>query len=129
MLDLREHGMAVSAEMIAIAAAKDLKIGEVPISIEYTKDGSTLNPVRHGLSVLGGLVYMISERRPLFFFGLIGCGLLAIGLVYGMSVINIVHTSGSMPIGTALITVLTITVGALSLFTGMILHVLTRRKG
>ncbi len=128
MLDLREQGMAASAETIAVAAEKGLKITEVPISIEYTRDGSTLNPIRHGLSVLGGLMSMISERKPLFFFGLIGFALMVVGFFAGMRVLSTLSAGGAMPIGTALLSVLFITVGVLSMFTGMILYVLVRRR-
>jgi len=129
VLDLREKGMAVSAETIAVAAEKGLKITEIPISIEYTKDGSTLNPVRHGLDVLRGLLSIISERRPLFFFGLVGSTLLIIGVVAGGRVLYFFSTASVLPIGTALISVLLITVGILSIFTGIILNVLIKRKG
>ena len=129
-LDLREQGMAVSAETVAIAADKGLKITEVPISIEYTRDGSTLNPVRHGLSVLSGLISMISERRPLFFFGLTGSILTVVGLLAGARVLYIFSGTGLIPIGTglipigtALISVLFISIGVFSTFTGLVLHV------
>ncbi|GAJ03436.1 unnamed protein product, partial [marine sediment metagenome] len=45
-LGLKEKGMAVSSEIVSEATAKGLKVTEVPISVIYTKDGSTLNPVR-----------------------------------------------------------------------------------
>ena len=72
--------MAISSEIVSEAATKGLKITEVPISVVYTKDGSTLNPVRHGLGVLNRIMVMISERRPLLFFGLFGGIFLALGL-------------------------------------------------
>ncbi len=132
-LDLREQGMAVSAETVAIAADKGLKITDVPISIEYTRDGSTLNPVRHGLSVLNALMSMISERRPLFFFGLIGSILTVVGLLAGVRVLYMFSDTGIIPIGTALISVLSISIGIFSMFTGLVLHVfiksvVTKRK-
>ena len=121
--------MSVSAEAIATAAEKELKITEVPISITYTKDSSTLNPLAHGLEVLTRIIAMISERRPLFFFGLSGGILVILGLIAGGRVIQIFSASGMMPVGTALISVLFLTIGILSIFTGIILHVLIRRGG
>lgn len=129
VLKLKENGMAVSTETIAEAAGKSLKVTEIPISITYTKDSSTLNPVAHGLGVLARIIAMISERRPLFFFG-IGGGILAIvGLVAGVRVVQTLSTSGTLPLGTALVSVLFLTIGILSIFTGIILHVLIRRGG
>lgn len=128
-LELKENGMAVSAETIANAAEKGLKITERPISIRYTKDGSTLNPVVHGFGVLGRIITMISERRPLFFFGVSGAILIVLGILAGIRVVNIFGGGGGIAIGTALISILLLIIGILSIFTGMILHVLTRRRG
>ena len=129
VLEPRENGMAVSAETIADAAEKGLKITEVPISIAYTEDGSTLNPIRHGLGVLARILAMISERRPLFFFGLGGGILATLGLIAGVMTLNILSAGGIMPTGTALLSVLLLTIGVFSIFTGIILHTLVGRKG
>jgi glycosyltransferase involved in cell wall biosynthesis len=128
-LELKENGMAVSAETIAEAARKKLKVTEVPISIAYTGDSSTLNPVAHGLGVLTRIIAMISERKPLFFFGIGGGILSIIGLIAGVRVLQLLSTSSTLPVGTALISVLFLTIGILSIFTGIILHVLIRRGG
>ena len=129
MLELSENGMAVSAETIANATEKGLKITERPVSIRYTKDGSTLNPVVHGFEVLGRIIAMISERRPLFFFGLGGAILSVLGLLAGIRVLNIAFGGGKIATGTALLSILLLIIGAFSIFTGIILNVLTKRKG
>ena len=127
LLELKEDGMAVSAETVAEAASKGLEVTEIPISIKYTKDGSTLNPVAHGLEVLTRIIAMISERRPLFFFGLGGIILTIVGLLTGIRVVQIISTSGLLPVGTALISILLVILGILSIFTGIILHVLVKK--
>jgi len=127
-LELKANGFAVESEMITLAADKNLKITEVPISNIYTKDGSTLHPIRHGIDVLSRVIVMISERRPLFVFGLAGGILLVVGLVFGFRVINIAATTGNLAIGSAVLTALFIISGILSIFTGIILNALTRRK-
>jgi len=126
---LTENGFAVETEMIARATDEGLKITEVPISNIYTGDGSTLNPVAHGMEVLTRIIAMISERRPLFFFGLGGGILIILGIIEGGRVLQILSASGVLPVGTALVSVLLLTIGAFSLFTGIILHVLARRRG
>ena len=128
-LELKETGMAVSAEIIAEASRKGLIIAEVPISVTYTKDGSTLNPVMHGLGNLNRITIMISESRPLFFFGLAGATLLVAGAVTGVVAIQIYSSSKILVMGWALITMLLVTVGMLCLFTGVILNTLIRRIG
>jgi len=127
-LRLHQKGFAVESEMIAAAAATGLKIIEVPISVEYTKDGSTLNPFSHGLGVLTQIMVMISERKPLFFFGILG-GILALaGLLAGIRTLNVLQDAGVMPIGTVMLSVLFLIVGVFCVFTGVILHTLSKRR-
>ncbi len=59
----RENGMAVSSEIVALAAWAGLKITEVPISVKYTDDSSTHNPWRQGFYTLWRVVVMIVRRR------------------------------------------------------------------
>ncbi len=127
-LELKEKGFAIESEMITRAADKNLKITEVPISNIYTIDGSTLNPIRHGIDVLSRIIVMISERRPLFFFGLAGGILLAAGLIIGFKVLHIATTTGQLAIGSTVLTTLFIIAGMLSIFTGIILNALNSRK-
>jgi glycosyltransferase involved in cell wall biosynthesis len=127
-LELKENGMAISEETIVRAADKNLKMTEVPISNIYTKDGSTLHPIKHGIDVLSRIIVMISQRRPLFVFGLVGGLLLVVGLVFGFRVLGIASTTGDLAVGSAVLTTLFIIAGILSIFTGIILNALTRRK-
>ena len=127
-LELKANGFAVESEMITSAADKNLRITEVPISNIYTKDGSTLNPIRHGIDVLSRIIVMISERRPLFVFGLAGGILLVIGLIFGFRVLGVASATGRLAVGSAVLTTLFIIAGILSIFTGITLNALTRRK-
>ena len=128
MLELKENGMSVSAETIANAVEKGLKIIERPISIRYTRDGSTLNPVTHGFEVVGRIIVMISERRPLFFFGIGGAILMVLGFLAGIKVLDIAFGGGGVATGTALVSILLLIIGAFSIFAGIILNVLTKRR-
>jgi len=127
-LKLKAAGFAIESEMITLAADKNLKLTEVPISNIYTKDGSTLHPIKHGIDVLSRIIVMISQRRPLFFFGLAGGILLVVGLIIGIRVINIAATTGELAIGSVVLTALFIIAGILTIFTGIILNALSRRK-
>lgn len=126
-LDLKETGMAISSEIIKSAATKKLRIGEVPVSVSYTGDGSSLNPVSHGTGVLRSLFIMISEERPLLFFGILGAGLIIAGIVMGILVIQAMSSNQVLQVGNALVCMLLITVGVLVISTGIILRVLVRR--
>jgi glycosyltransferase involved in cell wall biosynthesis len=128
-IQLKESGFAVETEMISEATRKGLAIKEVPVSIIYTKDGSTLNPVRHGVGVLNRILAMISERRPLLFFGLLGGMCVLAGIAFGVIVVRTYYTSYVLATGTALLSMLLTTIGVLSIFTGLILNVLLKRMG
>jgi glycosyltransferase involved in cell wall biosynthesis len=123
-LDLKESGMAISAETVAEALRLNLKITEVPISITYGKDSSTLNPVSHGLSVITRIVVMISEQRPLFFFGLAGIILMLCGLGAGFFTLRLYSHSGVISVGWSLMAMFLIVLGILSFFNGLTLHAL-----
>lgn len=128
-LELEQNGFAIETEMISASADAKLRIIEVPISAIYDGDGSTLNPVAHGLGNLSWVMILISERKPLVFFGVFGIILLIIGTVLGFSVIKTVSENGGVvPVGTTFMTVLFLTVGIFSFFTGIILNTLIRIK-
>lgn len=61
-LELGEMGTAWCSEMIYEAAKKNLRIAEVPISIRYTEDGATLNPIRQGFGTLLRIMMMLGKR-------------------------------------------------------------------
>jgi glycosyltransferase involved in cell wall biosynthesis len=71
-LVLTEDGMGASTEILLKADEAGLRIGEVPISVDYHEESSTRNPVAHGLGVVLSTVKHLSIRRPLLFFGLPG---------------------------------------------------------
>ena len=71
---------------------------------------------------------MISERRPLLFFSLLGGISLAIGLAAGAWVIwRFYFETNVLATGLAMISILFVTIGMLTVFTGLILNVLTKR--
>ena len=127
-LKLRQKGFAIETEMIAAATEKGLKITEVPISAIYTKDSSTLNPLSHGAGVLTWIFAMISERRPLLFFGIPGVVLVAAGIYLGIWVIDVAQGGGGVPAGRAMISVLLVLVGVFSTFTGIILNAISQLR-
>ena len=85
--------------MIAIAEKHGLKTIEVPITEIYVDDGSTLNPWRHGFGNLARLIAWISEKRPLFFFGVAGAILTTIGLIFGANVLRIANAGRGIAVG------------------------------
>ncbi|MBA7630405.1 Undecaprenyl-phosphate 4-deoxy-4-formamido-L-arabinose transferase [subsurface metagenome] len=127
-LKLSQNGMAISAETIAAAAEKGLNVTQIPISAIYADDRLTLKPVAHGLENFTWLITTISERRPLFFFGIAGIILIVLGVLAGFSVLNTLSATGKLTTGTALVSVLLFIIGIFSIFTGLILNALSKRR-
>jgi glycosyltransferase involved in cell wall biosynthesis len=125
VLDLKENGMAISAETVAAVSSRNLKVAEVPVSVSYNKDSSTFNPFAHGLGVFTKILVMISERRPLFFFGLSGVVLTIIGLVAGIVALRLYSASGVVSVGWTLVSIFFIIMGAISFFTGLTLRAIS----
>ncbi len=63
MIKPKERGMAISSEIVALAAWEGLRIKEVPISVRYLDDSSTHNPWKQGMYTLWRVVVMIVRRR------------------------------------------------------------------
>ncbi len=128
-MDLTQDGFAIESEMVKVAAEKKLTMGEVPITVQYKKDTSTKNPFSHGMEVMTQIMVMISERRPLFFFGMLGMIITFIGIGFGVRTVNIfMSTGGTIPIGTIMLAAIFIIVGIFLGLTGIILYALSRRK-
>jgi len=126
-LILKEQGMAISAEIVTEASRVGLSIAEVPISITYSNDSSTINPMVHGMSVFNRVLVMISERRSLLVFGTIGTILIAFGIILGILVIQQLQEFQILQVGSALLSMLFITIGILNISTGLILSLIARR--
>jgi glycosyltransferase involved in cell wall biosynthesis len=121
-LKLKEDGMAVSAETIAEATRCNLKITEVPVSVTYHKDSSTVNPLSHGLGVLTRVLVMSSERKPMFFFGMAGAFLIVIGIIFGVYTLQLYSIYHVVSTGWSLVTILFLILGTGSFFSGVLLY-------
>ncbi len=130
LLHPKENGMAVSSELVSLATQAGLKITEVPISVKYLADSSTHNPIAQGVDTLTRIIRMISERKPLLFFGLGGFVIMICGIGLGVKAFFMLQEhAGALPIGTALVSFLLMVVGVFSMFTGIILNVVAKMRG
>ncbi len=121
-----DSGLSIESQMLVEAQERNLRIHEVNIDARYDLEGSTLTPGRHGTSVLGRIVTLVSEKRPLFFFGVSGAVLLLIAAVLGVVLLQIYYTTRAFAIGYAFIVVLFGIVGIVSIFIGITLNALRR---
>jgi len=121
-LDPLDTDMGASAEILWEADRKGLRILEVPIQVDYRKDKPARKPVQHGLRVIGSMVRYVENEHPLLFFALPGLILALTGISLGYFVLDTYRRGLGFPIGWALVTLLTILLGMLLAFTGLILH-------
>lgn len=118
-----EEGMSAGVQILLQARTCGLKVCEVPIKCDYSVDKpSSVNPLSHGVGVLMSILGYIELSRPLFFFGLIGVCLLGAGMVIAAWVLRIFAASGYLPFGPTLLMILLIILAIFTLYTGIILH-------
>ncbi|NLG51760.1 MAG: glycosyltransferase family 2 protein [Chloroflexi bacterium] len=120
-LSLSSKGFSVESEMQFLASDCNLRVCEVPITIKYL-DKPKRSVISQGLTVLGGILRLVGQHRPLLYFGVPGTILLAIGLIWGAQSISFYNQRQILSAGYVLVSTLLITLGALSFFAGLILH-------
>ena len=87
--------MGIESQMLVEAQEKGLRVNEVPVDIRYDVDGSTYSPAQHGISVMASIVSLVSEKRPLFFFGVPGMILITMAALLGGLTLQLYYNTGS----------------------------------
>lgn len=121
VLTFRGAGFSVESEMQFLAREHGLHVVEVAISADYD-DPAKRNPVGQGFDVLDGVIRLVGQTRPLLFMGAPGLMVLMVGILIGLDVVSIYSVTHQLAIGYALISVLCSVLGAMSLFSGIMLH-------
>ena len=121
-LDPKDRDMGVSAEILMQGRKNNLLYKEVPISVDYTLEGSTKRPVGHGLGVILSILKYMEVEHALLFFGIPGIILFSVGLIVGWTVYVDYMTYKVLAIGGALTTLALLILGVLLGMTGLILH-------
>lgn len=86
-LDLGTEGMPFATELLAEARFASARITEVPVSYGVRRGDTKLSPIRDGFKILGTLIRLVRDTRPLLFFGLIGLVMGLFGLYFGIEVV------------------------------------------
>lgn len=118
---LKDSGFAIESEMLSDAAEAGLKIVEVPITVRYDVDGSTENPVTHGVGVLLKIIKDFEFRRPLIYFTLPGFIIFLIGIGTGIWFLNDYLTGISINFGPTVIAIMLVVVGLFLMLNGILL--------
>ena len=127
-LSLLENGMGVSVEVLLKAKAQGLRLVEVPLECNYSgvDQPSSHNPIRHGVSVVSSLVKLIVEERPLVFLGVPGVILLAVGMFFGIWMLQIYSMEHRIVTNIALASMGFIIMGFFALSTAITLYAILR---
>jgi len=120
-ISFASEGFAVESEMQFLAREHDLRIAEVPVTIKYL-DKPKRPVVSHGLMVLNGILRLMGQHRPLLYFGAPGVLLQLVGLFGFIQATDTYYATNTLPVPAALIAGLTLILGTLGFFTGLILH-------
>ena len=121
-ISLSEIGMGISTEILIKASSEGLRITEVPITILYSGDTSTHNPVSHGTSVLFSTIKFTSIEHPLKFYGIPSVIFLTIGMIFTSLAVQYYVDVGRLNTDLTLIGAGTILVGIILLISAILLY-------
>jgi len=125
--NLRGNGFSIESEMLLAAEELNLNIQEVPITCSYGNGKtSTKNPISHGFGVLGSIIRLIAEERPLVFMGIPGLVMIFIGFFFGLKLLQLYNDSGYFSIPFTMLTGFFVVIGTLGVFMGLVLNVVSR---
>lgn len=121
-MDFVSSGYGIESDMLSHFAGLGLTIDEVPISVTYeVPHKHKMNPIKHGLSVLSGLIQLITVRRPIICFGIPGFILTVIGAILGFKALSIAAVSSWSPTIT-LVSLMLLLMGMLLISVALILY-------
>ena len=128
-LTSRLNGEAFSVESEQLIKAHELGLNVVNtlVSCRYKNlKTSTKNPTSHGVSVLGYVIWLVAERRPLLFIGVPGFVLIILGLLFGILTLQYYNQTHVFLIPYAILVSIFLIIGALAMFMGLVLNTLPR---
>jgi glycosyltransferase involved in cell wall biosynthesis len=121
---LKGDAFSVESEQLIKAHESGLKVMNTNVTCKYTElDTSTKNPASHGLSVLGYVLWVIAERRPLLFISVPGFISVVIGFILGTYTLQYYNVNNFFIVPYAIIVSILIIVGVLTMLVGLLLHV------
>ena len=85
-MNLKKEGFEVEMEMAIESVKKGIRIKEVPIRYETRVGKSKLNFIRDGSRIAYTLYVLARTHNPIFYFGIIGTFLIAVGILVGIYV-------------------------------------------
>jgi len=119
--------MSAGSEILIQAGDYNLKFTEVEIHCRYDLDNcSSEHPFIHGSIVLFRILKDMEYRRPLYYFALPGMIMASTGFFMGLKFLQDYYMGGYLRFGPTLLMVMLTIIGAFMVFTGIILHAISR---
>lgn len=124
-----ENGMGASVEILIRAKENGLRIVEVATSCSYDVDDvdtSTYNPIKQGVDVTGALVKLMIEGNPLKTLGIPGILCLAVGIVFGIWMLQIYAVAQHIVTNIALASLTFVVIGFFCISLSITLYAIKR---
>jgi glycosyltransferase involved in cell wall biosynthesis len=122
----QQTGLAIESEMLTDAANAGLRIKEVEIGVRYDVDGSSENPISHGIKVLVKIFQDMELNRPLYYFSAPGIVISAFGIGMGLNFLRDFYHGSALQFGPTLLMIMLTLVGSFMAFTGITLHAISK---
>lgn len=123
-------GFEIETELTFRTLEYGYVIREIPTQLRNRPVGSysKIKISRDGLRILGSILVLFRDYRPIYFFGAVGIAIFIIGLILGVSVINEFLRTGLVPrLPTAILAASLVLLSMLILVSGLILDTINRR--
>jgi glycosyltransferase involved in cell wall biosynthesis len=130
VLKSESNGYGVETEQLALSQRYGLRVVEVPVKIDYKGlvRTSKKNPVSHGVELLGTVLKLVVEDRPLLILGVPGMLITLLGIFTGVYLLWYFNNTRYFSLPLALITLGTIIMGVLLVITSLLLYSITKLK-
>jgi glycosyltransferase involved in cell wall biosynthesis len=121
-------GFEIETELAVHALELRMPMAEIPTRYfeRHPDSASKLRTLRDGARILSLIARLVKDERPLQFFGLLGLATIIAGLCIGFPVLITYFQTGLVPrFPTAILSLGLVTIGAISIFCGLILDMVT----
>lgn len=128
---IMSKGFEIETEMTIFALENNFKLVEVPVEYKDRPEGSEskLNTFSDGFKVLGTILQLFRDTRPMQFFGAIGLLLILIGMFFFLPVFSAFRATGTvLKLPTLMMVVGVWIIGILMIFCGIILSVIHKKS-
>jgi len=124
---LKGEAFSVESEQLIQAHQLGLKVTNTQVTCKYEDlDTSTKNPASHGLSVLGYVLWVVAEQRPLLFISLPGLISILLGILIGFYTLQSYNQTHLFLIPDAIAVSILLVIGAIAVVAGLLLYIIPK---